>query len=196
MLIPPHPGVGAASGLLSAQLRYEFKATLWGDLDDLDYAAVSGQFDKMTREATERLAGDRLEITLVSGGGYGDPLQRDPRRVADNALDGLLTSEEAREQDGVAIDPESGAPDKTATNTLRREHSGREGTQPRREGNQHGRDGNQTGRESALPSAKEGRPRSQGFHPNESTPGGGTASTASPPSGEGGNAVVAARKRS
>ena len=58
VLIPPHPGVGAAGGLLSAQVRYEFKATLWADLDDLDFAAVSGQFDEMTREAAERLAGD------------------------------------------------------------------------------------------------------------------------------------------
>ena len=58
VLIPPHPGVGAAGGLLCAQVRYEFKATLWGDLDDLDYSAVSGQYDDMTREAAQRLAGD------------------------------------------------------------------------------------------------------------------------------------------
>ena len=30
VLIPPYPGVGAAGGLLCAQVRYEFKATLWG----------------------------------------------------------------------------------------------------------------------------------------------------------------------
>ena len=58
VLIPPHPGVGAAGGLLCAQVRYEFKTTLWGDLEALDYAAVSGQFDAMTREAKDRLAGD------------------------------------------------------------------------------------------------------------------------------------------
>ncbi len=58
VLVPPHPGVGAAGGLLCAQVRYEFKATLWSDLDDLNYRAVSDQFDEMTREATGRLAGD------------------------------------------------------------------------------------------------------------------------------------------
>lgn len=61
VLVPPHPGVGAAGGLLSAQVRYEFKATLWGELDELDYAAVSGLFDDMSREAGDRLAGDGFE---------------------------------------------------------------------------------------------------------------------------------------
>ena len=65
VLIPPHPGVGAAGGLLCAQVRYEFKATLWGDLDDLDYPAVSGQFDEMTREATRRLTGDGFGVDEV-----------------------------------------------------------------------------------------------------------------------------------
>ena len=58
VLIPPHPGVGAAGGLLCAQVRYEFKATLWGELDELDCPAVSGLFDDMSREAGDRLAGD------------------------------------------------------------------------------------------------------------------------------------------
>ncbi len=65
VLVPPHPGVGAAGGLLSAQVRYEFKATLWGELDELDYAAVSGLFDNMSREAGDRLAGDGFEAGEV-----------------------------------------------------------------------------------------------------------------------------------
>ncbi len=58
VLIPPYPGVGAAGGLLCAQVRYEFKATLWGELDDLDCAGVSSLLDDMTEEAKERLAAD------------------------------------------------------------------------------------------------------------------------------------------
>ena len=65
VLVPPHPGVGAAGGLLCAQVRYEFKATLWGDLETLDYEAVSGQYDEMTGEAKNRLAGDGLEAGEV-----------------------------------------------------------------------------------------------------------------------------------
>ena len=65
VLIPPHPGVGAAGGLLCAQVRYEFKTTLWGELDQLDYAGVSSLFDEMTREAKNRLADDGFEAEEV-----------------------------------------------------------------------------------------------------------------------------------
>ena len=65
VLIPPYPGVGAAGGLLCAQVRYEFKATLWGELDALDYAGVSAMFDDMTEEARDRLAGDGFQAEEV-----------------------------------------------------------------------------------------------------------------------------------
>ncbi len=58
VLVPPHPGVGAAGGLLCAQVRYEFKATLWGELDQLDHAGVAARFEEMTNEAKERLIRD------------------------------------------------------------------------------------------------------------------------------------------
>ena len=58
VLVPPHPGVGAAGGLLCAPVRYEFKATLWGELDQLDYAGVAARFDEMTEEAKDRLVRD------------------------------------------------------------------------------------------------------------------------------------------
>ena len=58
VLISPHPGVGAAGGLLCAEVRYEFKATLWDDLDGMDVEAAANRFDEMTREATGRLAAD------------------------------------------------------------------------------------------------------------------------------------------
>ena len=58
VLAPPHPGVGAAGGLLCAQVRYEFKATLWGELHQLDHAGVAARFDEMTEEAKQRLISD------------------------------------------------------------------------------------------------------------------------------------------
>ena len=64
-------------------------------------------------------AGDRLEITLVSAGGYGDPLERDPDRVARDVLDGLLSAAEARDSYGVVINPDNGEPDLEATEALR-----------------------------------------------------------------------------
>ena len=58
VLVPPHPGVGAAGGLLCAPVRYEFKATLWGELDQLDCAGVAARFEEMTKEAKDRLIRD------------------------------------------------------------------------------------------------------------------------------------------
>jgi N-methylhydantoinase B len=38
------------------------------------------------------------------GGGFGDPRTRDPQRVLDDVLDGLISADEARRDYGVAID--------------------------------------------------------------------------------------------
>jgi len=40
---------------------------------------------------------------LPGGGGFGDPRTRDPARVRDDVLDGLITAEQARRDYGVAI---------------------------------------------------------------------------------------------
>jgi N-methylhydantoinase B len=47
---------------------------------------------------------DTIRLELPGGGGFGDPLQRDPVRVLDDVLDGLITAEEARRDYGVAVD--------------------------------------------------------------------------------------------
>ena len=45
-------------------------------------------------------------ITYFSpvGGGYGDPLERDPAMVLDDVLDGFITAEHARDDYGVVLD--------------------------------------------------------------------------------------------
>jgi N-methylhydantoinase B len=62
-------------------------------------------------------AGDRLVCYGPSGGGYGDPFKRPPEAVFENVLDGLLSSEIAREHYGVVID--GGQLDVAATTALR-----------------------------------------------------------------------------
>ena len=62
--------------------------------------------------------GDRLIAFGPSGGGYGDPLRRDPAAVLDNVLDGLFSPEVAREQYGVVIN--QGTVDAAATLALRK----------------------------------------------------------------------------
>ena len=46
-------------------------------------------------------AGDRLVSEGPCGGGYGDPLQRDPTSVRDDVLDGYLTAASALTDYGV-----------------------------------------------------------------------------------------------
>ena len=60
-------------------------------------------------------AGDRLTYTVPGGGGFGDPLARDPARVAADVYSGLVTVGEAAHAYGVVIDPATGAVDETAT---------------------------------------------------------------------------------
>jgi N-methylhydantoinase B len=62
--------------------------------------------------------GDRLISYGPSGGGYGDPLRRDPAAVLDNVLDGLFSAEIARQHYGVTIRED--AVDIAATEELRK----------------------------------------------------------------------------
>ena len=54
------------------------------------------------------------------GGGYGNPLERDPQRVLEDVLDQKLSPEAARRDYGVVIDPETLALDLAATHKLRK----------------------------------------------------------------------------
>jgi 5-oxoprolinase (ATP-hydrolysing) len=60
-------------------------------------------------------AGDAIEISTPSSGGFGDPLRRDPARVLEDVLDGLTTIEIAERDYGVVIDPGALAVDEQAT---------------------------------------------------------------------------------
>jgi N-methylhydantoinase B len=61
--------------------------------------------------------GDRLVMESSSGGGFGDPFERDPAAVLRDVRDGVLTAEVAREAYGVAI--AGGSVDAQATAVLR-----------------------------------------------------------------------------
>jgi N-methylhydantoinase B len=61
---------------------------------------------------------DAIRLQLPGGGGFGDPRRRDPHRVRDDVLDGLITADEARRDYGVAIDTR-GEVDATETARLR-----------------------------------------------------------------------------
>ena len=62
------------------------------------------------------------ELVWISpgGGGYGDPLERDPTLVLKDFIEGRITLREVREDYGVVIDPEKRAVNMEKTTRLRR----------------------------------------------------------------------------
>jgi 5-oxoprolinase (ATP-hydrolysing) len=69
--------------------------------------------------AARLAAGDALEITTPSSGGYGDPLDRDPELVLEDVLDGITSAERAERDYGVVLDLAAGAVDLEATKRAR-----------------------------------------------------------------------------
>ncbi|MGD0557109.1 MAG: hydantoinase B/oxoprolinase family protein [Streptosporangiaceae bacterium] len=60
-------------------------------------------------------AGDEIRLSIPGGGGYGDPLARDPNLVAADIQAGLYTPDEALAEYGVVISPQSRTVDAAAT---------------------------------------------------------------------------------
>jgi N-methylhydantoinase B len=67
---------------------------------------------------TQIRAGERFTCIGPAGGGYGDPLARDPALVRDDVADGLLSTEVARRDYGVVLTL-AGTVDETETARLR-----------------------------------------------------------------------------
>jgi len=63
--------------------------------------------------------GDSVTIQAAGGGGYGDPLDRDPQAVADDVLDGYVTHARAREVYGVVMDAAAAGADLAQTREQR-----------------------------------------------------------------------------
>ncbi len=63
---------------------------------------------------------DVLYMRVASGGGYGDPLERDPQLVWNDVNNGIVSEEVARNIYGVVVDGESGKVDLAATQELRK----------------------------------------------------------------------------
>jgi N-methylhydantoinase B len=80
-------------------------------------ALASGAPIKAKGRQTVR-AGDAIRLELPGGGGWGDPRRRDPRRVASDVADGLVSREAAEREYGVAL-KDDGTVDEEATRRLR-----------------------------------------------------------------------------
>jgi N-methylhydantoinase B len=71
-----------------------------------------------SKSETDLDPGDVASVQTPGGGGYGDPLERDPDRVAADVADGVVSVAAAREEYGVVVDPD-GVVDGAATRKLR-----------------------------------------------------------------------------
>lgn len=73
---------------------------------------------------TQLKPGDRVTMDAAGGGGYGDPLERDPVLVAEDVQDGYVSLAQASEAYGVVLDPEGMKVDMEQTQRLRASRRG------------------------------------------------------------------------
>jgi N-methylhydantoinase B len=74
-------------------------------------------------QARKLKPGERLHLRAGGGGGFGDPLERDPERVADDVRQGYVSVDSARQNYRVAVDAR-GRLDVAATRKLRSPQQG------------------------------------------------------------------------
>ena len=75
-------------------------------------------------------AGDAVRIEMPGGGGWGEPLRREPARVLEDVVAGKISSSRAQAVYGVVVDPERRTVDATATERLRGTMAGESPARP------------------------------------------------------------------
>ena len=101
------PAAGSAGGLPGVPIRYRL-ARADGSIEPLDIKAVG-----VTLEP-----GDHFELHCASGGGFGDPLDRETQAVLGDLRSGLIDGDIARDVYGLALSA-TGEVDRDATQALR-----------------------------------------------------------------------------
>jgi N-methylhydantoinase B len=83
---------------------------------------VDGSTDEFRKATEYRLAaGDVVSFRTGGGGGYGDPMDRDPARVLRDVVGGYVSVESAREDYGVVLTDGGLGVDRAATSAARAE---------------------------------------------------------------------------
>tara|TARA_R110002126_G_scaffold25171_7_gene86431 strand:- start:835 stop:2568 length:1734 start_codon:yes stop_codon:yes gene_type:complete len=85
-----------------------------------EITTADGEHIDLPSKINRRMArGDLVRHVQPGGGGFGDPLTRDPERVARDVWNAKITADYAREHHRVAVDGATGILDEAATAALR-----------------------------------------------------------------------------
>lgn len=109
---------GVFGGKLASNAQLKFRCG-----DSTEFRTSKEQFNAISLGKFINLSlhsGDELLWISPGGGGYGDPLERDPTLVLKDFIEGRITLREVREDYGVVIDPEKRAVNMEKTTRLRR----------------------------------------------------------------------------
>jgi N-methylhydantoinase B len=117
-----YPGAGSiVSVIRGSEVRRAYDR---GDVP-IGYEAMGGTVEHLPTKSEGRLGqDDALLFFAPGGGGYGDPLDRDPSRVVEDLSIGAVSGRGAREQYGVVV-TDDGSFDDGATAALRSSIRGR-----------------------------------------------------------------------
>jgi N-methylhydantoinase B len=100
-----HPSVGWVGGQHGRANRMEIHVGAPNQV-----TVLGGEFVEDTLAA-----GDRVAVIRGGGGGWGDPLEREPRLVREDVIDEYVSLDGARQDYGVVLDPVSLEVDEAAT---------------------------------------------------------------------------------
>jgi N-methylhydantoinase B len=106
-------------GIQSGRYRYPPEGLFGGKHGAKAQFLVSGQPGNPFG-LTRMKPGDVIIMDAAGGGGYGDPLERDPEMVQDDVIQGYVSLEKAKEDYGVVIDPATMKANLESTDELRR----------------------------------------------------------------------------
>ena len=100
--------------------QYELRVMKYGSApaQSIDSEAT-GRASTLAYKEFEFKKGDVVYMKMASGGGYGDPLERDPQLVLEDVIDGLVSEQAAQEVYGVVLDEQKEAADFVQTKSLR-----------------------------------------------------------------------------
>ncbi|WP_068166289.1 hydantoinase/oxoprolinase family protein [Rhodococcus phenolicus] len=66
VIVPGHPGITSAVGLLTTDIRYEIPTTVWTSSADADLSLLQIQMDRLAREAIAQLEADGVPTENIS----------------------------------------------------------------------------------------------------------------------------------